>query len=51
MWPVTRMEKTALRELWDQATATRSRTRLRDYLTTYDAALPPMMSRRPRAAS
>lgn len=51
LWSVTRMEKAALRELWDETTATRSKTRLREYLRSYDAALPPMMSRCPGAAS
>jgi hypothetical protein len=50
-WPVTRMEKEALRALWEESAGTRSKTRLREYLRTYDAALPPMQSRRPRAAS
>lgn len=51
LWPVTRMEKAALRELWEETTAARSRTRLREYLKIYDAALPPMRSRRPGLAT
>ena len=49
-WPVTRMEKEALRALWEESAGARSKTRLREYLRIYDAALPPMQSRRSRAA-
>ena len=48
---VTRMEKSALCELWKEWSAARSRPRLREYLKAYDAALPPMLSRRSNAAS
>ncbi|MGE5522899.1 MAG: hypothetical protein ACM3SS_04220 [Rhodospirillaceae bacterium] len=50
-YQVTRMEKNALRELWAEWNATRSRPRLREYLKAYDAALPPMLSRRAEGAA
>lgn len=50
LWPVTRMEKTALNEVWAELQAKTGRPRLRSYIKAYDAALPPMASRAPRAA-
>lgn len=50
LWPVTRVEKTALNEVWTEMQAKGGRPRLRSYIKAYDAALPPMVSRAPQAA-
>lgn len=48
---VTRLEKSALCELWREWTASRSKPRLREYLKAYDCALPPTLSRRAKGAA
>lgn len=48
---ITRMEKSALCEVWTEMSVTRSKPRLREYLKAYDASLPPTLSRHaPRTA-
>lgn len=47
LWPVTRMEKAALNDVWIEAQTKGPRSRLREYLKAYDVALPPMVSRAP----
>jgi hypothetical protein len=42
---ITRMEKSALCEVWTEMSVSRSKPRLREYLKAYDASLPPTLSR------
>jgi len=45
---ITRMEKSALCEIWTEMSVSQSKPRLREYLKAYDMSLPPTLSRRAR---